>query len=98
MNLIGHGQAVGIDYLPYIPPMQLENVISAVSNQNELEEAKQLILSHYFSLQKNNRNLAKMISVKSPGKTRNNIVSESITSNEGFNRSPKAAEMDPASR
>lgn len=50
MNLVGHGEAVSIEYLPYIPPMQLENVIQQVTTRQDLEDAKQLILSHYFSL------------------------------------------------
>ena len=61
MSLIGKGEAVVIDYLPYVPPMQLEKVIQAVNNREELDAAKNLILSHYFSLQKSNRSLAKRL-------------------------------------
>lgn len=61
MSLLGKGEAVVIDYLPYITPMQLENVIQAVNSREELDAAKNLILSHYFSLQKSNRSLAKRL-------------------------------------
>jgi regulator of replication initiation timing len=50
MSLLGKGEAVSIDYLPYMPPMHLEKVIEAVNNREELEAAKSLILSYYFSL------------------------------------------------
>jgi len=50
MNLIGHGEAVYIDYLPYMPPMHLETVIERATSKQELDDAKLLILSHYFSL------------------------------------------------
>ena len=50
MNLMGKANPVVIDYLPYLPPMQLEKVVSGIRNKQELENAKSLILSYYFSL------------------------------------------------
>ena len=47
---MGKANPVVIDYLPYLPPMQLEKVVSGIRNKQELENAKSLILSYYFSL------------------------------------------------
>jgi hypothetical protein len=61
MHLLGQGSPAVIDYLPYLPPMHLENTIQSISNQKDLDNAKHEILSHYFSLQKMNRSLARQL-------------------------------------
>lgn len=40
MHLVGQGEAVSIDYLPYMPAMKLEHVIEKVKSKQDLETAK----------------------------------------------------------
>lgn len=50
---------ISIDYLPYAPPLQIEQTISEIRDLNGLEKSKAQILNYFFSLRKDNRNLAR---------------------------------------
>ena len=44
-----------IEYLPYLAPKQLEKTIQKIQSPEELGKAKSMILTHVYSLRKDNR-------------------------------------------
>ena len=57
LNLVNQDQGVSIDYLPYLVPKQLEKTLETLSDPKELLLVKNMILTHVFSLRKDNRQL-----------------------------------------
>ena len=95
MNLLGQGDQIIIDYMPYIPPMQLENLINSITDTDKLINAKNVILSHFFSLNKHNRSLARRLKsldeqVNKKKKRAKNVLTDAtlqdVVSVEGFDK------------
>lgn len=55
LNLIGQEEGTSIDFLPYLIPNQLEKTLKKVENLDELQNVKNMVLTHIFSLRKDNR-------------------------------------------
>jgi len=53
--LLDQNEGASIDYLPYLMPKSLEKTVEKAQTQEDLQQTKNMILTHVFSLRKDNR-------------------------------------------
>jgi len=53
--LLDQTEGASIDYLPYLMPKSLEKTVEKAQTQEDLQQTKNMILTHVFSLRKDNR-------------------------------------------
>ena len=61
LGLIAQTEGTSIDFLPYIVPNQLEKTLEKTESAADLQSIKNMILTHVFSLRKDNRQLQRRI-------------------------------------
>lgn len=50
-----------IEQQQYLPAIHVDEILTRAKTPNELEEAKRLVLSHIFTLRKENRHLLRRL-------------------------------------
>ena len=55
ISLVAQKGGASIDYLPYLVPKQFEKAVERVQDSFELDKVKNMILTHVYSLRKDNR-------------------------------------------
>ena len=61
LALIMQQDGTSIDYMPYLAHKSLEKSIQRIQNPDELAQVKNMMLTHVFSLRKDNRHLQRRI-------------------------------------